>query len=87
MSKKNIKFIDLFAGLGGIRIGFEQAARELGFEATCVFTSEIKDSALVALNLSLSLGRPCSMQLSTVAFSGFPNSRFISPYRFLHPTI
>lgn len=45
-----IKFIDLFAGLGGIRIGFTQAAADLGLETNCVFTSEIKDSALVALN-------------------------------------
>ena len=45
-----ITFIDLFAGLGGIRIGFEQAAQELNLETKCVFTSEIKDSALMALN-------------------------------------
>lgn len=45
-----ITFIDLFAGLGGIRIGFTQAAIELGLESKCVFTSEIKDSALKALN-------------------------------------
>ena len=45
-----IDYIDLFAGLGGIRIGFTQAANELGLESRCVFTSEIKDSALCALN-------------------------------------
>lgn len=45
-----IEFIDLFAGLGGIRIGFTQAAQELGLETRCVFTSEIKDAALKALN-------------------------------------
>ncbi len=50
MRIKKIKFIDLFAGLGGIRIGFEQAAIELGLEVECVFTSEIKQSALRALN-------------------------------------
>ena len=33
-----IKFIDLFAGLGGIRIGFTQAAQELNLETECVFT-------------------------------------------------
>ena len=44
-----IRFIDLFAGLGGIRIGFTQAAEELGLETECVFTSEIKESALEAM--------------------------------------
>lgn len=44
-----IKFIDLFAGMGGTRIGFEQAAHELGYDAECVLTSEIKPYAIEAL--------------------------------------
>ena len=40
-----IKFIDLFSGMGGIRIGLEQAAVELGIETQCVFVSDIKQSA------------------------------------------
>lgn len=37
-----IKIADLFAGIGGIRLGFEQAARELPHvNVECVFTSEI----------------------------------------------
>ena len=47
---KTIKFIDLFAGLGGIRIGFERAFRENGFEPKCVFSSEIKNYAIKAYN-------------------------------------
>jgi DNA (cytosine-5)-methyltransferase 1 len=43
---KKIKFIDLFAGLGGTRIGFQQACDELGIESKCVFTSEIKPYAV-----------------------------------------
>ena len=35
------KFIDLFAGVGGIRLGFQQAAEEMGEETKCVFSSEI----------------------------------------------
>ena len=38
-------FIDLFAGVGGIRLGFEQACNDLGFNAECVFTSEIDEWA------------------------------------------
>lgn len=48
-NKKVVKFIDLFAGLGGIRLGFEQAFRERGFETRCVLTSEIKPYAVEAL--------------------------------------
>lgn len=45
---RTVKFIDLFAGLGGIRIGFENAFREKGFNPVCVFSSEIKDYAVRA---------------------------------------
>lgn len=48
--KKEIKFIDLFAGIGGIRKGFELACAELGLESKCVFTSEIKPYAVDVLN-------------------------------------
>ena len=47
MSK--IEFIDLFAGLGGIRLGFEKAFQDLGFETKCVMTSEIKPYAVETL--------------------------------------
>lgn len=42
---KPIKFIDLFAGLGGIRIGFEDSFNKMGFKTECVLTSEIKPFA------------------------------------------
>lgn len=45
----NLKFIDLFAGIGGIRKGFELAAADAGIETQCVFTSEIKPHALKVL--------------------------------------
>lgn len=45
----NIKFIDLFAGIGGIRLGLELAAHEMGYETQCVFTSEIKPHAITIL--------------------------------------
>ena len=44
-----IRYIDLFAGLGGIRLGFTQAADELNLQTECVLTSEIKSSAIKAM--------------------------------------
>ncbi len=49
MSHKTLKFIDLFAGLGGIRLGFEQACAARGSATECVLTSEIKPYALQTL--------------------------------------
>lgn len=40
-----LKCIDLFAGVGGIRLGFEQACKDFGYDTECVFTSEIDDWA------------------------------------------
>lgn len=46
----NLRFIDLFAGIGGIRCGLEQAARSAGYNPVCVFTSEIKPYAVKVLH-------------------------------------
>ena len=43
MKKKKVKIIDLFAGIGGIRLGFEQA---FAGSIDCVFTSEIDKFAI-----------------------------------------
>src|SRR5574344_2443324 len=40
-----IKVIDLFAGVGGIRLGFDKAAHKFDKQTECVFTSEIDDWA------------------------------------------
>lgn len=50
ISKPNVlRFIDLFAGIGGIRCGLEQAAKAKGYNPVCVFTSEIKPYAVSVL--------------------------------------
>ncbi len=52
MPKKTIKFIDLFSGMGGIRLGFEQACKKAGYSTKCVLTSEIKEAAIEAHHLN-----------------------------------
>ncbi|MDR2600223.1 MAG: DNA (cytosine-5-)-methyltransferase [Oscillospiraceae bacterium] len=49
MSVNNVRFIDLFAGIGGMRKGFELACKSKDIVAKCVFTSEIKPSAITVL--------------------------------------
>lgn len=49
MKSNTVKFIDLFAGLGGIRLGFEKAFKNIGMETECVMTSEIKPYAVKTL--------------------------------------
>ena len=48
INSMKVRLIDLFSGLGGIRLGFEDAFRDVGFETECVFTSEIKPAAILA---------------------------------------
>jgi DNA (cytosine-5)-methyltransferase 1 len=56
MESNTVKFIDLFAGLGGIRLGFEEAFKNKGYKTECVMTSEIKGHAIKTLNDNFSHG-------------------------------
>ena len=49
MKNKKVKFVDLFAGMGGIRKGFELACESMKLESECIFTSEIKPHAVEIL--------------------------------------
>lgn len=48
VSRDTVKVIDLFAGLGGIRLGFSEGVAEAGLKTKCVFSSEIKKYAVKA---------------------------------------
>jgi len=84
--KVNIKYIDLFAGIGGFRIGFENAAKALGYSAECVFTSEIKPPALKTYSTNFEETYPVDITQYDVAqipdfdilLGGFPCQAFSS---------
>lgn len=47
-----IKYIDLFSGVGGIRLGASQALENNGIDSKCVLSSEIDDKACQTYNLN-----------------------------------
>ena len=47
-----IKFIDLFAGIGGIRIGAQNALNKYGIDTECVLSSEIDAKQCETYNLN-----------------------------------
>lgn len=68
-----IKYIDLFAGLGGIRLGFTQAAEELNLQTQCVFTSEIKPSAIKALRYNFNDDKLDKIDITKVKEQDIPS--------------
>lgn len=82
-----IRFIDLFAGIGGIRCGLELAAKELGLETECVFTSEIKPYAIKVLQQNhpdesiagdITQVKSCDVPDFDILLGGFPCQAFSS---------
>lgn len=77
-----IKFVDLFAGTGGIRLGFQMACSSLGIDSQCVFSSEIDDDACASYMLNFREDPKCDIREveSVPAFdfllAGFPCQAF-----------
>lgn len=44
------RFVDLFSGMGGMRVGFQRACEEIGLEYECVFSCDIKQHAIDVYN-------------------------------------
>ena len=47
-----IRYIDLFAGVGGIRLGATQALAKKHIDSECVLSSEIDEKACETYNLN-----------------------------------
>jgi len=80
-----IKFVDLFAGMGGMRLGFERAVAALGLSSECIMTSEIKKSAIETLQANFKekdiQGNICELETHKlgdfdVLLAGFPCQAF-----------
>lgn len=57
-----IKFIDLFSGTGGIRLGFQMACQSLGIDTECVFSSEIDKNACASYKLNFNENSECDVR-------------------------
>lgn len=84
---KTIKYIDLFAGIGGIRLGLTQALDELGIKHECVMTSEIKPAAIQVYKENFPnariMGDICKVDVNDIPdfdilLAGFPCQPFSS---------
>lgn len=82
MFQKKLKFVDLFAGIGGIRLGLETILRLNGLDSECVFSCEIHPKAqeTYTLNYGDKLhGNICmadSLPEHDVLLAGFPCQAF-----------
>lgn len=74
-NKEQITYIDLFSGLGGIRIGFEQALMEKGLTGKCVFSSDIKEPAIKAYKDNFGEDPKCD--ITQINPSNLPNFDFL----------
>lgn len=77
-----IKFVDLFAGIGGIRKGFEIALDKNGFDYQCVFSSEIDKKAQETYHLNYleiptgDIREVKELPVHDVLLAGFPCQAF-----------
>ncbi len=74
--QSHIRFIDLFAGIGGIRKGLEIACAKKGISAECVFSSEIKAHAVEILAQNYP-GEKIHGDITQIPAQGIPDFDFL----------
>lgn len=57
-----IRFVDLFSGTGGIRLGFQMACQSCGIDTECVFSSEIDNNACASYKLNFNEDSKCDVR-------------------------
>jgi DNA (cytosine-5)-methyltransferase 1 len=77
LKKPKVKFVDLFAGIGGIRIGFEQACIGLGIDCSCVFSSEIKQHAIKAYTSNFNDEHQITGDITKVDYNKMPDFDYL----------
>ena len=65
-NKKKFSFIDLFAGIGGIRIGFEQIGGK------CIFTSELNQYSCETYNANFTCNHPIVGDITKIKIEDIP---------------
>lgn len=77
MDKKRLRFIDLFCGIGGVHVAFEQACQELGLESRAVFASDIDEECRRAYEANFSL--PVEGDITKVNADAVPYHEVLLP--------
>jgi DNA (cytosine-5)-methyltransferase 1 len=79
-----IKYVDLFAGVGGFRVAMQQAAESCGAAASCVYSSEIDEQCRTVYSSNfnempdgdITLVDPASVHDHDILLAGFPCQSF-----------
>ena len=74
---KKVRFIDLFAGIGGMRLGLEKACSELNIDYKCVFSSEIDKYARQTYEANFSVAHKVNHDINNIKPNQVPDHNIL----------